>query len=191
MRIKAGKTILIMSIAVFSQFACKEDATDRDMDTQDTVNVSAENKTMDKAEMTAEEMISNWPAKPKEVATAMIQKYGQPHDVTDMALIWHNNGPWKKTIAGKEEIPHDFPMAHMDILEQFIDYKVPVDKYDDLAEYDGSVMAERTKGVISARCDKEEMNFLALNLANDVATGKKTVQEARDYYAKAAMGFMK
>lgn len=34
------------------------------------------------------------------------------------------------------------------------------------------------------------MNFLALNLAHDVATGKKTVKEARAYYAKSAMDFM-
>jgi hypothetical protein len=34
------------------------------------------------------------------------------------------------------------------------------------------------------------MNFLALNLANDVASGKKTVEEARAYYARAAKEFM-
>ncbi len=105
-------------------------------------------------------------------------------------LIWYNNGPWKRTILYKEEIPHDFPKPHTDLLQQFIDYKTPVDKSDELATYDGSVIVERTKGEISARCDKEEMNFLALNLANDVATGNKTVEEARMYYAKAAMAFM-
>lgn len=89
------------------------------------------------------------------------------------------NGPWKRTILYKEEIPHDFPKPHTDLLQQFIDYKTPVDKFDELATYDGSVIVERTKGEISARCDKEEMNFLALNLANDVATGNKTVEEAR------------
>ncbi len=71
-----------------------------------------------------------------------------------------------------------------------MDYKAPRDKYNDLASFDGSVIVERTKGEISARCDKEEMNFLALNLANDVATERKTVEEARAYYAKAAMDFM-
>ncbi len=48
-----------------------------------------------------------------------------------------------------------------------------MDKYEDLAMFDGSVIVERTKDEISARCDKEEMNLLALNLANDVAAGKK------------------
>lgn len=138
----------------------------------------------------AKSFISEWPAKPQEVANAMMDKYGPPDQITTDILVWNNNGPWKKTILFKEEVPHDFPKAHTDLLQQFIDYKTPVDKFDDLAEYDGSVIAERTKGEISARCDKEEMNFLALNLANDVATGKKTVDEARKYYARAAMAFM-
>lgn len=137
------------------------------------------------------QITSKWSAKPKEVANAMIKKYGNPNEATVNLLIWYNNGPWKRTILFKEEIPHDFPKHHTDLLQQFIDYKVPVDKFSDLAQYDGSVIVERTKGEISARCDKEEMNFLALNLANDVATGSKTIEEARMYYAKAAMAFMK
>lgn len=137
------------------------------------------------------QVISTWAATPKDVANAMIKKYGNPNEATASMLIWYNNGPWKKTIVYSEEVPHDFPMAHTDLLQQYLDYKTPLDKYDDLAEYDGSVVVERTKGEISARCDKEEMNFLALNLANDVATGKKTVAEARAYYARAAMAFMK
>jgi len=38
---------------------------------------------------------------------------------------------------------------------------------------------------MSARCDKEEANFLALNLADDVATGEKSVDDARSEYADA------
>lgn len=54
-----------------------------------------------------------------------------------------------------EEIDHSFPMPHKDVLLQVINYRVPPDKFDDLAEYDGSVIVERTKGEIAARCDGE------------------------------------
>jgi hypothetical protein len=114
----------------------------------------------------------------------MIEKYGQPDEVTAMRLVWHDNGPWKRTIVTKEETDHAFPMPHKDVLEQVIDYRVPTDKVDDLAKYDGSVIVERTKGELSARCDKEEANYLALNLANDVATGKKSPADAREQYAE-------
>jgi len=138
----------------------------------------------------AKRMISGWPAKTQEVATTTMAKYGAPNEVTGTMLVWNNNGPWKKTIIHKEPVQHNFPMAHLDLLEQFVDYSVPPDKYDQLAHYDGSVVIARTVGEMSARCDKEEANFLALNLANDIATGKKTVEEARAYYARSIKEMM-
>jgi hypothetical protein len=135
--------------------------------------------------------VADWPQKTQEVVQATVAKYGPPDEMTASMLVWHDNGPWKRTIIYREEINHAFPMAHNDVLEQFIDYQAPPDKFDELAMYDGSVIAERTKGEISARCDKEEMNFLALNLANDIASGKRSVEEARKFYANTAMAFMK
>jgi hypothetical protein len=132
----------------------------------------------------------NWPAKSREAATTMTQKYGPPAEQTATMLVWHNTGPWKRTIVYREEIPHSFPKPHTDLLEQFIDYRVPAEVFDELAAYDGSVIVERTKGEVSARCDKEEMNFLALNLTNDIVTGRRTVQQAREEYARQAMAFM-
>lgn len=60
---------------------------------------------------------------------------------------------------------------------------------DEPAQFGGSVMVERTKGTLSVRCDKEEFNLLALNLAHDIIEGTKTVPEARDYLARAVMAF--
>jgi len=138
-----------------------------------------------------DEILAAWPEEARKAAKTAIEKHGPPSEATESMLIWNHNGPWKKTIAYREEVQHDFPMPHKDVLEQVIDYRVPVDMFDDLAAYDGSVVCERTKGEISARCDKEEMNFLAINLAHDVASGKRNVEDARAYYAKAAMAFMK
>jgi hypothetical protein len=53
------------------------------------------------------------------------------------------------------------------------------------------VIVERTKGEISARCDKEVANILALNLANDIIEDKRSVEEARQYYADAMMQVLK
>jgi hypothetical protein len=137
----------------------------------------------------AQSVLSGWPTKPQEVGREMIQKYGQPDEMTASMLVWNGKGLWKRTILYREEVPHHFPMKHTDLLEQFVDYRVPPEKFDELARYDGSVIVERTKGEISARCDKEEMNFLALNLSDDIVKGKRTVEAARDFYAKTAMAF--
>lgn len=138
----------------------------------------------------AQAVIANWPQTPQRAAREMIEKYGQPDVVSPTMLVWHNNSPWVRTVVFRETIKHDFPMPHEDCLEQFINYRVPVDKFDDLARYDGSVMCERTAGWLSARCDKEAANFLALNLAHDIITGEKTVEEARQEYARTITAFM-
>jgi hypothetical protein len=140
---------------------------------------------------TADKVIANWKPTPKEVAQKMITKYGQPQEVTANRLVWHNNGPWKYSELVNEEIPHEFPMPHKDALYQAINYKIDPDKADELLQYDGSIILERTKGEIAARCDKEDANFLAINLANDVATGRRSVDDARKFYADSMMAFMK
>ena len=56
--------------------------------------------------------------------------------------------------------------------------------FSPLAEFDGSVIVERTAGEVSARCHDEQANLLALNLMHDLVTGTKDVDEARSYYAK-------
>ena len=135
-------------------------------------------------------LVAGWPEASRMAAMDMMRKYGPPQEATASMLMWMNNGQWKWTKVARETIPHNFPMPHPDLLEQAIDYQVPLDRYDDLARYDGSVIAERTKGQLSARCDKEGANFLAINLAHDVATGRRTVEQARSYYAAAMQRFM-
>lgn len=138
----------------------------------------------------AESIYSEWPETSRKVAKKMVGKYGEPDEMTKTRLIWFKTGPWKRTIVYKEEVPHHFPKEHVDVLEQTIDYQLPVDKYDEITAYDGSVFAERTKGELSARCDMEAANYLAINLAHDIATGKKSVKAAREEYARNVMALM-
>jgi hypothetical protein len=79
----------------------------------------------------------------------MLEKYGQPDEYSVSQAMWYNNTPWKKIVVQREEVPHDFPAQHVGVLEQFIDYRVPSDKYDELAAYDGGVIAECT---LQANC---------------------------------------
>jgi hypothetical protein len=134
--------------------------------------------------MSARQSIANWPEESKEAAALVIDQYGEPDEITDSQLIWHKPGPWKRIVASKAYYSHNFPAPHIDAVESFIDYAVPPEKVTEIAEFDGSVVVERTAGEVSARCHDEQANFLALNLMNDIVTGKKNVRQARDYYAK-------
>jgi hypothetical protein len=134
---------------------------------------------------TWESVTGAWPEKPRGAAQELAKKYGPPDEFTASKLIWHKRGPWKRTMVSREEVSHNWPAPHTDFVEQVIDMRVPPDMFDDLAKFDGSVIAERTKGEVSARCGGEAANFLALNLANDIVNGKRNVRDARTYYANA------
>lgn len=144
----------------------------------------------DSEKATAQQVIEEWPETSNKVAREMIDKYGEPDGVTDSMLIWQENDPWVRTIVHREEIDHNFPMPHKDVLEQFVNYEVPEDKFSDLAEYDGSVVAYRTNGEMSARCDKEGANILALNLAHDIIEDERSVEDARAFYAQTVQAMM-
>jgi hypothetical protein len=129
-------------------------------------------------------MIQGWPDSSQKAAKAMLDKYGTPNSASDRELVWYDNGPWRKTIVFRDVVRHNFPTPHDDVLLQTIAYRVPIGKFDALQKFDGSLIADRTKGELSSRCASEETNILALNLANDVVTGKRSASDARSAFAK-------
>jgi hypothetical protein len=129
-------------------------------------------------------IVQSWPKESREAAKLVLDRYGEPDEATESQLVWLGRGEWKRIVASKTFYQHAFPAPHQDSVEGFIDYRVPPEKFSDLAAFDGSVICERTAGEVSARCHDEEANRLALNLMHDIVTGAKTVEEARNYYAK-------
>jgi len=90
-------------------------------------------------------VIKNWPDDSREAAELVIDQYGEPHEATHSMLTWHNVGPWKRMVA-RAFYEHNFRAPHIDAVESFIDYRVPVDMFGLVAEFDGSVIVERTAG---------------------------------------------
>ena len=113
-----------------------------------------------------------------------------PNEATPSYLTWYNNGPWKRTVAFRDEVPHDFPEPHTDVLEQFIDYHVPADKVGLVAQLEGSLVIDRTKGEVSVHCDNEGANTLSINMMHEVVTGKRTPEEAREFIKKEIVEYV-
>lgn len=133
---------------------------------------------------------SGWPEASVKAASKIISKFGEPQEATASLLIWRNVAPFKRITVFKNEVDHKFPMLHKDVIEHVVDYKVPADKLDELTRFDGSLTYNRTAGELSARCNDEAMNFLALNLAHDIVTGQRMVDDARTEFGKVAMDYM-
>ncbi|MCF6157062.1 MAG: hypothetical protein E3K32_00505 [wastewater metagenome] len=137
-------------------------------------------------ETTVQQIISEWREAPRTVAQQMIDEYGVPDEATNERLIWHNNGPWKRTEVVNQEIPHDFPVKHKDIIIQTVDYQVPSQKVDELVQYNGSIVVNKTRGEISSHSANEKMNILTLNLAGDIVEEDRDPEEVREVYTDQA-----
>ncbi|MCF6137429.1 hypothetical protein [Pseudalkalibacillus berkeleyi] len=134
-------------------------------------------------------MLGYWPEPQRQSGYELIQKYGMPDEYTTSALIWYHRGPWNNIKLYRVSVPHDFPTPHKDFLQQTISYKIPIEFYDELAEFDGSIYPDRTKGEVAVKCHNEPMNILTLNLVHDIVTNKRSVEEARTFYGQTAEAF--
>lgn len=138
---------------------------------------------------TIREITKTWPKLAKENVKQMMDKYGFPNEATGSRLIWYKTGFWKRTIVYRDEVPHNFPQPHSDTLEQVIDYHVPPEKFTELAKFDGSIIVERTKGEVSARCDMEAANILAINMMHKIVEGEITAEQAREIYSQQTAAY--
>ena len=129
-------------------------------------------------------LIEDWPQAAKVAAEEMLRKYGPPQEVTGTRLHWESNRPWLRSVVVKTGVEHDFPAKHSDVLEQTVSYRIPLNFLEPIASFNGSVIPDRTRGELTAHCDREATNILALNLAHDIIRGQKTVAQAREAMAE-------
>jgi hypothetical protein len=124
-------------------------------------------------------VVKNWPLLSGKLARQLVKKYGLPHEATSSMLLWRFNDPWKRTIVWRDGVYHNFPRSHQDLLEQTVDYDVPLEKVQPLLAFNGSLSVVRTKGELTICCRNEAMNFLTINLAHEIIIGRLTPEEAR------------
>jgi hypothetical protein len=134
-----------------------------------------------------ETVIQNWPKELQSQARYLIEKYGAPSSSDANSLVWMNNGPWRKTILHREGFTKAMMGKNRDHLEQVVAFAVPEDKIADLQRFDKRISVNQATDEVSSHADTESMNYLALNLADDIVKGERTVQGARAFYRKTKM----
>lgn len=128
--------------------------------------------------------LAGWPEARLRLAVELVMEYGRPQDATFHEITWYANEPWKRTILYRMGVKHNFPLPHEDVLEQTVNYRVPIAKVGDLIAYDGSLVVDHTRGELSAHCDSEQQNRIMLNIADDIVTGQRSVDGALAYHAQ-------
>lgn len=113
-------TITVIAAASLTLSACSSNTSgvsDNGMAMNNGMNMN-DSKKIDRTAATS--MINSWPMEAKKAAMAAMEKYGAPDEATASMLVWHNNGPWKRSVVYRHEAPHDFPAAHIDVWEQVV-----------------------------------------------------------------------
>ncbi len=122
-------------------------------------------------------LLAGWPRPARLAARAMIEKYGLPQRTSENRLEWENMGPWKRIVVHRDSV---FP------LEQAVAYAVPSDKLAALEEFHRGVTVDAGTATLAVRGDGEAYNLLTLNLADEIATGKKSPAQAARFFDKTS-----
>lgn len=117
-----------------------------------------------------------WPERSRSAVKLMTELYGPPHSVNSETAIWRQRGPWKRIT-----VRADSPAAP---IEQTVGYRVPPSKFETLRDFRHGVRVDLDENEISAASADESRNRLALNLAAEIADGKREPQDARQFYAQ-------
>jgi hypothetical protein len=151
--------------------------------TEDPGSVTAAIET-DPVARTPEEAVQQWAEPERITALTMIEKYGEPSGYTKGSLVWLNNGPWRKTVVYASSGSRFFGQRNKEFLAQTVAYRVPIDKIEDLKRFDRRLEVDASRGQLTARSDSERTNFMTLNLADEISREKRSVADARDFFAR-------
>lgn len=133
---------------------------------------------------TPESIVKRWAPRSRNAAQLMLEKYGNPNQFDRNTLVWFNNGAWKRTIVHRNVSRRDPSGKNKDFLEQTVGYLVPADKVADLKRFSPMIEVSQTAGELTFASDSESRNRLALNLAEEIVTGKRGVADARAFFLK-------
>ena len=78
-------------------------------------------------------------------------------------MTWYGPGDWKKTVLHRSDAGG---------------------KAADVRSFDDRITVDEKRGEMTVRSDSEKTNYVAANLAHEVASGFKTPEQARNFYGK-------
>jgi hypothetical protein len=130
----------------------------------------------------ADATVDQWSNVSSLAAKALIDQYGVPDEVHYDRLVWNHSGPWERTVVRNEQAPYAAD-AETGVVEQTVPAAMTQKQAVDIAAFDDNVSYDARAGTLTSRSDSEEINFLRVNLARDVAAGRLDAVQARDSYA--------
>lgn len=178
---RAAPSLALLAAALFSLISMPPRGSANPNESPDIDSAWTETSEAPTAQ-TPETIIRLWPDLSRKTARALIGKYGPPDAYGPNALAWRRNGPWDKTVVYGRSTRYARVDKEREILRQIIAYRVPDDKLEDLRRFDRRLVVDEVATEISFQSARESTNFLALNLADEIVHGRRTVAQARRFF---------
>jgi hypothetical protein len=129
--------------------------------------------------------VGGWQQKSRLAASALIEKYGPPDELHAARVVWLKRYPWKRVVVRDVAPPYaGVQTTELGVVEETVDYALRPDQAKLLEAFGSTLSWDPKKGELTARSDSEPVNFLRVNLADEVANRRLTVEQARDAYAR-------
>jgi hypothetical protein len=139
------------------------------------------------AETKAAMLTRSWPTESRDAAVALELKLGPPAEVDDAHLTWNNAGGWKRITVHRAGEADD---THLDVIDVVVDYDVKGNELaENVARLNAGLAVQGESNEISAWCETEALCILALNVANDIVSGRLSLEQAREEYERAVAAF--
>lgn len=132
----------------------------------------------------SEAVVDNWWPASAAAARRLIGRYGPPDEVRFDSLAWRGRGQWRSVVVRDVTPPYGEP-GEVPVIAQTVEFPMTAAQVEYVAAYDGALRFDAGAGELTAVSGREEYNHLRLNLADDVARGRKTPEQARDFAARA------
>ena len=126
----------------------------------------------------AQGVVNRWAPPSAAAGRQLLEEYGTPDDVTPNQLTWNHRGPWKRTVVWNRKPVYLSP-ADLAVMKQTVDYPLTRGEAGELLAFSDCLEIDLSRGELSSRADREEINYLTLNLADEIVRGRKTVSEAQ------------
>lgn len=131
----------------------------------------------------ADTVVGQWSNVSSLAARRMIEEYGVPDEVHYGRIVWNNNGPWKRTVV-RDIRPAYVEGDELGVVEQAVEYTLAPVQEKALTPFAKKASYNARTGELASKSDREELNFLTLNLIDDVAKGVQAPAQARDSYVR-------
>lgn len=131
----------------------------------------------------ADAAVGGWWSASARAGRLMLEKYDAPDEVRSGYLVWNGNGHWRRTVVRDVTPPYGLAVE-LGVLEQTILYPLTPAQVVELEAYDRKLDYDPGARELTARSDREEINFLRLNLADDVVNKRMTPGQASRLHAR-------